>query len=303
MEQKAPTWKSSLLEGLGATSLKIPGEDAGSKVKKFAAALSLAALAAMASFAPGVAHADIAPQGALELQSTVVTPDVPIPDDFQDSDLSEPVSRSIEIAVENPYNKSYTIAPREKGFIDKADDLINGGPVSQAEKEEAKRMKENNPIINSTAFKVFETVASPMTTAVDLVTDEGSMTNKVAHKMTDVASTAIQYAAVGPAVLIRDGVYGVKDAVGSLREHAEESHKKAQAAVDSDRERMSRVYVAERERIAAEESAKAQMSANRVDVSKAGSQGLETSSDGMDVLFKEAPAKTSSRDHDNTLSR
>lgn len=303
MEQQAPTWNSSLLKGLGATSLRIPGEDSSSKIKKFAAALSLAALAAMATFAPGVAHADNAHQGAVELQATVVTPDELAPDEFDDSDLSEPVSRGIEIAVDNPYNTIYKITAREKGFIDQADEFLNGTPATKAEEEQAKRMKANNPILNSAAFKVFETATSPMDSAVDLVTDEGSTANKVAHKVSSVASTAIEYATVGPAVLIRDGVYGVKDAVGALREHADDGHKNAQAAVDAARERMSKIYVAERERMAAEQSGSATgMSANRVDVSKAASQGLVTSTDGMNVLFKDVPAKTSSRDHESTLS-
>lgn len=302
MEQQAPTWNSSLLKGLGATSLKIPGEDSSSKIKKFAAALSLAALAAMATFAPNTAHAAAPAHGAIELPVTIVTPDSPIPDDFTDSDIGEPISRSVEIAVDNPYNKNYAIAPREKGFIDAADNLLNGGPVSEAEAEQAKRIKESNPILNSTAFKVFETVASPMSTAVDLVTDEGSMSNKVAHKVADVAGTAMQYASVGPAALIMDGVGGVQSAVGSLREHADEEHKNAQAAVDAARERMARIYVAERERMAAEQSgSKDELSANRVDVTKSGSQGLETSTDGMDVLFKDAPSKKN--DNTSTLSR
>jgi hypothetical protein len=302
MEQQAPTWNSSLLKGLGATSLKIPGEDSSSKIKKFAAALSLAALAAMATFAPNTAHAAAPAQGAIELPATIVTPDPQIPDDFTDSGIDEPISRSVEIAGDNPYNKNYTIAPREKGFIDAADNFLNGGPVSEAEAEQAKRIKESNPILNSTAFKVFETVASPISTAVDLVTDEGSTSNKVAHKVADVASTAMQYASVGPAALVMDGVGGVQSAVGSLREHADEGHKNAQAAVDAARERMARIYVAERERMAAEQSgSKVELSANRVDVTKSASQGLETSTDGMDVLFKDAPSKKN--DNTSTLSR
>lgn len=315
MEQNAPTWNSSLLKGLGATTLKIPGEDTGSKIKKFAAALSLAALAAMSSFAPNVANAAPVTPAAIELPSTVVTPQEAVAEEAQvvadqsaeyTEDPNEPIADTrgqLDIEYDNPYKYNTMLPEREKGFIDKMDTFLNGTVVEQ---ENAKRIKEsikNDPMLNNPVIKTLEAVVSPLSTIADLVTEEGSDANKTARQVASVTSTALRYGSIGPAALATDAYHGVKSGVNSAREMLDDDHQQVQDAVNRSNQRMSQVYIAERERMAAEESAKAQISASRVDVSKAASQGLETSTDGMNVLFKDVPAKTSSRDHESTLSR
>jgi hypothetical protein len=319
MEQNAPTWNSSLLKGLGASTLKIPGEDAGSKVKKFAAALSLAALAAMSSFAPNVAHAAPATTAAIELPSTVITPEQAVVEEAQVIDQSaeytedpnEPIADSrgkLDIEGDNPYRYNTTLPDREKGIIDKLDTFLNGAPMSREQEAAAlaaeKAQMDNNPLINNPVVKTLDAIISPLDAVVNLVTDEGSEANKAALKIASVTNTAIKYSSAGPAALATDAYHGVKSGVSSARHMLDDDQQKVQDAVNAANQRMAKIYVAERERMAAEQSGGAkEMSASRVDISKSASQGLETSTDGMDELFKAAPAKKASRDNESSLSR
>lgn len=166
-----------------------------------------------------------------------------------------------------------------------------------------KAMMDNNPLINNPVVKTLDAVISPLDAVVNLVTDEGSEANKTALKIASVTNTALKYSSMGPAALATDAYHGVKSGVSSARHMLDDDQQKVQDAVNTANQRMSQVYIAERERMAAEESAKAQMSASRVDVSKASSQGLDTSTDGLDEMFKEAPAKKASRNNESTLSR
>lgn len=304
MEQSGAKWSSSILKGLGASSLSIPGENQGGKVKQYVAALALAAVAAMASFAPGVAHAADGPPQTIELSATYIYPDDVEPDPPQagGSGLTD-----AQIAADNPFVEKYTIAERERDFIDSLDDKLNGDakrfrndPEAQAQ---AKAIAENNPITNSTAFKVVDAITSPLDAVVKYSTDDGSTANKYAGKAADVAGAAIKYSTLGPVVLVSDGIDGLKAGVASIADSRDREQAQAQAAVDASRERMARIYAEERARIAAEDKGPAiTETASRVNQGTPGSSGLETSNDDLDVLFKAAPDKAAKHEN-SSLSR
>lgn len=299
MEQTGVKWSSSILKALGASSVTVPASNPGSKVKQYVAALSIAAVAAMASFAPGVAHAADGPAAQpIELAATYVYPDDIEPEPQR---AGSPVLTQSQIDSDNPYASEYKIPERERDFIDTLDSTLN-----QFDKvaDDAETTKNTMPIFDSPAYKVFDAVTSPLDAMVKATTDKGSTANKYAGKAADVANTAIKYTTAGPAALMSDGIRGVKAGIAAVAESRDDDHKAAQAAVDASRDRMARIYSEERARIAAADGAGVMNdTASRIDPAQAGSGGLDTSHDDLDVMFKAAPEKAGKHEHDTGLSR
>lgn len=301
MEQTGMTWRSKILEGLGVSSVTVPETKPG-KVKQYVAALSIAAAAAIASFAPGVAHAADAPAAQpVELTQTVVhgNPDAPPPEASAGEDLvdfDEAAFEQDQRDSENPYLKEYKIPEREKDFIDRAH-----AKIKEFSAEGEKIME--NPITDTVAYKVYSAVVSPLDTAVEYVTDNDSTSHKYASKAADAVNMAVKYTTAGPVTLLTDGVRGVEYGITKIGEHREEQDRKAQSAVDDARARMAKIYEEERNRIAAADAAKHDPSGALMNTASRTSGGLETSTDGMDKLFEKAPEKASKHEHDSGLSR
>lgn len=300
MEQSGGKWTSSLLKELGASAVTVPATNPTSKIKQYAAALSLAAVAAMASFAPSVSHAAQAPSAApIELAATYVYPDdVPEP---EAATFNEAAFEQARLEADNPYTQEYKIPPRERDGLDTINDVFN---MAQGTVDKNAEVAETMPLFNNPVYKAYEAVTSPLDMLVKHTTDKSSTANEYAQKAADITNMAVKYSTVGAAALVSDGISGVGAGVGKIAEMRDKDHEKAQAAVDASRERMARIYNEERARMVAESAAaKGVDVANRVDVQKADSGGLETSHEGMDVLFNAEPAKAGKYDHDNSLSR
>lgn len=305
MEQNGGKWTSSLLKQLGASAVTVPETNPSSKIKQYAAALSLAAVAAMASFAPNVSHAANAPSAApIELAATYIYPDDVEEPEPEAAKFNDARFAQSQREADNPYTQEYKIPERERDGIDAVNDLFN---AAQGKVDKNAEVAETIPLFNNPVYKAYEAVTSPLDTLVRHTTDKGSTANEYAQKAADITNMAVKYSTVGPAALVSDGIHGLQAGVGKISEMRDKEHDKAQAAVDASRERMARIYNEERARMAAEDAAKdaakATLVADRVDVQKAGGGGLETSSDGMDVLFKDEPAKAGKYDHDRSLSR
>jgi hypothetical protein len=304
MEQGNKQWASSLMRGLGVRSVAVPETNPSAKIKQFALAVSLAAVAAIASFAPSAAHAADAPSAApITIDATLVTAGEdtqPQPAQAYDSETDMSIEIDLEGAqrkADNPFKAQYKIADRDRDFVDKLSDTIG---VADAKADEVAR----NPISHSTSFKIFDAVTSPLDALVNATTDQGSVANDRAAKAAEIANVAIKYSTVGAGALISDGITGIKTGITKISESRDKEHAHVQSVMDAVRERQSRIYEQERERMAAEHSGSvAPDVANRADVEKSGAGGLETSNDGLDVLFKSEPGKAGKYDRDSTLSR
>lgn len=305
MEQNGVKWTSSLLKGLGATSVAVPATNPSNKVKQFAAALSLAAVAAMASFAPNVSHAADAPSAApapIELAATYIYPDDvepdPAPEGVNPGGYSSQTSQHV---VDNPFKEKYTIAERERDYLDIANDTLNSAQEKVDNNAEAAA---DMPIFNNPVYKAYDAITSPLDTLVKLSTDEGSTANEYAQKAADITNVAVKYSTVGAGALVTDGIKVVQAGVAKVAEMRDSEHAQVQAAVDASRDRMARIYDEELQKMRAEDrSASAPAVANRVDVQKAASGGLETSNDGLENMFQAVPEKAGKYDNDKGLSR
>lgn len=303
MEQNGAKWSSSLLQGLGASSVSVPATKPSSKIKQLATALTLAAVAAMASFAPSVAHAADGPTVApVELAATYIysgelEPEPASADEFQSDDAAFAKG---EREADNPFNQEYKIPDRDRDFVDTMNDAFN---VAQGTVDKNAEVAETMSFFDDPILMTLNAITSPLDTLVNVSTDKGSTANEYAQTAADVTNMAIKYSTAGAGALVTDGIHGVQAGVSKIAEMRDKEHAQAQTAVDAARERMSRIYNAERERMAAESSVSTAPSvADRVDVQRAGGD-LETSNEGLDVIFKVEPAKAGKYDHDNGLSR
>lgn len=299
MQQNGVKWTSSLLLRLGATSVAVPATNPSSKIKQFAAALSLAATAAMASFVPGVSHAADAPAAApTELAATYVQPDGVQPD-VGDLDLAGLDKSARE--TENPYTEKYTIAERERDYIDVVNDSFQN---AQRKVDQNAELAKDMPLFDNPVYKAYNVVTSPLDALVEYTTDEGSTANGYAQAAANVTNMAVKYSTVGVGALVKDGIKGVQSGVEKIAQMRDQEHAEVQAAVDAARERMARIYNEEREKMAAGDSvASAPVTASRIDLQNAGGGDLETSHDELDVIYKSEPTKTGKYDHDHGLSR
>lgn len=299
MEQNGIKWTSSLLKGLGATSVAVPATNPSSKIKQFAAALSLAAMAAMANFAPSVAHAADAPAAApTELAVTYVQPDGVQPDV---GDMDKAALDKSAREAENPYTEKYTIAERERDYIDIMNDSFQN---AQRKVDQNADIAKDIPLFDNPVYKAYDVVTSPLDALVKYTTDEGSTANEYAQTAADVTNMAVKYSTVGIAALVKDGIKGVQSGVEKIAEMREKEHSEAQAAVDAARERMARIYNEEREMMAAgDRAASAPVTASRIDLKKVGGGGLETSNDDLNVIYKSEQTKASKYANDHGLSR
>lgn len=300
------TWSSSLLKGLGASSVAVPATNPSSRIKQFAVALSLSTVAAMASFAPDVSHAAEGQAASpIELSQSVVTP---VDTDLQaseiggmDSDIFDKNFTEAQRKADNPFTQKQKIPDRDRDLIDTMSDKINAASKTVEDNME-QGMK--SPLFDNPVYKIYDAVTSPLDALVKMTTDKGSIANDRAQKAANITNVAIKYATVGAGALVTDGVSVVKDGITTISEHRDKEHAHIQSVMDSVRERQAKIYDHERERMAAEHgSAFAPNVASRVDVEKASSGGLDTSNDGLDIIFKAEPVKASKYDHDNGLSR
>lgn len=285
-------WTSKILSSLGV----VRTETAPSQGKvtdsnrKYVAALALAATAALGGLSSGNAMAD----------------------GYEASDL------------ENPYLSHYEIAPQEKTFVNKANDLLNkipggyrhssfsdDGSKDKGEKEKDKK-KEKSLADSYYSEIVGDKTIDKIGNGVGIITSPvASLTEKISKVTVGAGATALSGnkdvgstvgsmtgetlgAAVGFSVLPHvaiatasiNAVRGVFHIAESLQM---EDHRNAQGAVNDSRSRMAKIYEEERSRIQAEDAAK---NAKSELVAKVGTSDLSTNMDISQLMQDKTKEKT-----------
>lgn len=286
-------WKSKILESLGAKSIDCISSGKSSLSKNLTAALVISATAAMSTFSAESVYAADVNQIDIEEFSAVSGID-------QDA-------KDFEILFENPYGKKYKIKDQEKGFVSKASDVLNklpGGYDREYDKD-----RDDKPIVRDTPHdhlsfvNIVSAISSPISYIADRSTEavlengdpppfeSREITRTIGEMGGSTLTSAVMGAGTGGATVVAlTALSGVRGIVHIAEVSQNKDHAKAQVSVDLARERMSEIYIEERQKIRLADSARngeMQSTAHRVDVGLAASDGLETSTDDLETLFND----------------